>query len=56
MSYGQDVEETKEWDRFWGSGRVEDYLRFKGCSQEEESREYCGEENGKPQRKYDRFI
>ena len=23
MAYGQDVEETKEWDRFWDSGRVE---------------------------------
>lgn len=35
MSYGQDAEETKEWDRFWGSGRVEDYLRYKNCCQEE---------------------
>lgn len=27
------MEETKEWDRFWDSGRVEDYLRYKGCQE-----------------------
>lgn len=37
MSYGQDVEETKEWDRFWCSGRVEDYLRYKSSCQEEKA-------------------
>ncbi|MBD5550963.1 MAG: hypothetical protein HDQ96_07285 [Lachnospiraceae bacterium] len=35
MFIGQDTGETNEWDRFWGSGRVEDYLRYKNCSQEE---------------------
>ncbi len=34
MSIGQDEEETKQWDRFWFSGSVEDYLRYKGCRQE----------------------
>lgn len=31
MAVGRDAEETKEWDRFWDSGRVEDYLRYRGC-------------------------
>lgn len=45
MFIGQDEEETKQWDRFWGSGSVEDYLRFKGCQEEKirEDRGYCGD-------------
>lgn len=39
MSFGQRAEGTKEWDRFWGSGKVEDYLRYKNCCMEEESSE-----------------
>lgn len=31
MADRRDAEETKEWDRFWGSGRVEDYLRYRNC-------------------------
>lgn len=31
MSDGREAEETKDWDRFWGSGRVEDYLRYRNC-------------------------
>ncbi len=38
MVIGQDEEEMRQWDRFWGSGSVEDYLRYKGC-QEEKIRE-----------------
>ncbi len=34
MSHIQDREETKDWDRFWGSGRVDDYLRYKNCPEE----------------------
>lgn len=48
MSIRQDGEETREWDRFWGSGKVEDYLRFKNCSQgdgTEEGGVYCGNGN-----------
>lgn len=37
MSDGREAEETKDWDRFWGSGRVEDYLRYKNCRQGEEN-------------------
>ncbi len=29
MSIRRNAEETKEWDRFWGSGKVEDYLSYK---------------------------
>ncbi len=42
MFDGRDAEETKEWDRFWCSGRVEDYLSFKNC---QESRTDCGQES-----------
>ena len=42
MSIGQDEEETKQWDRFWFSGSVEDYLRYKGCRQEEKQNEAYG--------------
>lgn len=31
MDTWRDTEETKEWDRFWGSGKVEDYLSYKSC-------------------------
>lgn len=42
MSIGQDEEETKRWDRFWFSGSVEDYLRYKSCRREEGQKEiYC---------------
>ena len=34
--------ETKQWDRFWFSGSVEDYLRYKGCRQEEKQNEAYG--------------
>lgn len=36
MSDRRDAEETKEWGRFWYSGRVEDYLRYRNCCGEEE--------------------
>ncbi len=36
MSIGQGAEETKEWDRFWNSGRVEDYLRYRSSHTEQE--------------------
>lgn len=36
MSGWRDAEETKEWDRFWGSGKVEDYLRYRNCCGEKE--------------------
>ena len=42
MSIGQDEEETKQWDRFWFSGSVEDYLRYKGCREEEKQNEAYG--------------
>lgn len=42
MSYKQDAEETKEWDRFWGSGKIDDYLRYKSCRKETEDRHYAG--------------
>ena len=29
MAIGRDEEETKEWSRFWGSGKVDDYLSYK---------------------------
>ena len=35
MSFRQSAEETKEWDRFWYSGSVEDYLRYKASSNRE---------------------
>ncbi len=31
MSEKQDSGETKDWDRFWGSGKVDDYLRYRNC-------------------------
>ncbi len=31
MSEKQDNGETKDWDRFWGSGKVDDYLRYRNC-------------------------
>lgn len=34
MFDGRDAEGTKEWDRFWYSGRVEDYLRYKNCQKD----------------------
>lgn len=42
MSGRQDAEETKEWDRFWDSGKVDDYLRYKGCHQAEGTKDYAG--------------
>ncbi len=42
MSYKQDAEETKEWDRFWGSGKIDDYLRYKSCRRETEDEHYAG--------------
>ncbi len=36
MSVRRDEEETKEWDRFWNSGRGDDYLRYCGCFREDE--------------------
>lgn len=63
MSFKQDAEETKEWDRFWGSGKVEDYLRYKSCHREEdaeaeektEDATYCGKNNRKFLDERDRF-
>lgn len=47
MSFGQSAEGTKEWDRFWGSGKVEDYLRYRNCRREEgEPKEAAFHENG----------
>lgn len=34
MFTGRDAEETEEWDRFWGSGKVDDYLRYISCHRE----------------------
>lgn len=46
MSIGRDGEETKEWDRFWNSGRVDDYLRYRGCRPgEKENMPPCGAED-----------
>lgn len=42
MFYGRDAEETKEWDRFWCSGKVEDYLRYRNCCGEEREPEGTG--------------
>ncbi len=56
MSDGRDEEETKEWDRFWNSGRVEDYLRYCGCTREEDGcGRFCGGEGGKLPESRDRF-
>lgn len=52
MAVGQDAEETKEWDRFWGSGKVEDYLRYKNC---QENRTDCGQESRKFLEEQDSF-
>lgn len=52
MSKRRDAEETKEWDRFWDSGKVEDYLRYKGCQEEQIS---CGQEHGEFLEERDRF-
>lgn len=46
MSVGRDEEETKDWDRFWNSGRVDDYLRYRGCCTDGKgSGAYRGEED-----------
>ncbi|MEY8524889.1 hypothetical protein AALA90_17935 [Lachnospiraceae bacterium 38-10] len=46
MSIERDEEETKDWDRFWSSGRVDDYLRYRGCFRDEEgSGVYRGKED-----------
>ncbi len=46
MSIERDEEETKDWDRFWSSGRVDDYLRYRGCFRDEEgSGGYRGKED-----------
>ena len=42
MSMGPDAEETKEWDRFWGSGKVEDYLRYRNCQDSRTDRNHAG--------------
>lgn len=57
MSFGQSAEETKEWDRFWDSGKVEDYLRYRNCCREEEPEEaaYCGKDSRKFADGRDRF-
>lgn len=52
MFDGRDAEETKEWDRFWCSGRVEDYLRYKNC---QEDRIDCGQESRKILEEKDSF-
>lgn len=59
MSYGRDQEEAGKWDRFWGSGKVEDYLRYKSCHREEDTEEeetYCGKESRKFLEERDRFT
>ena len=59
MSVRQDGEGTKEWDRFWGSGKVEDYLRYKSCAQgtgAENDRGYSGDGNWKSAEKRDTFT
>lgn len=57
MSYKQNAEETKEWDRFWGSGKVDDYLRYKNCCREkEEYFEENGVKDGIFREERDRFI
>lgn len=52
MSKRRDAEETKEWDRFWDSGKVEDYLRYKDCQEERFSR---GQEHREFLEERDRF-
>lgn len=42
MAFGRDEEGTKEWNRFWCSGKIEDYLSFKSCCGEEEAIGYAG--------------
>jgi len=55
MAIGQDEEETKRWDRFWFSGSVEDYLRYKSCHQEEQAA-YCKGEDRKFSEGRERFT
>lgn len=59
MAVGQDAEGTKEWDRFWGSGKVEDYLRYKSCSQRtgtEKDRADCGDRSWEIAENRDKFT
>lgn len=42
MLIGRNAEETEEWNRFWGSGKVEDYLNYKSCHAKEEAGGYAG--------------
>lgn len=42
MSIRRNAEETKEWDRFWGSGKVEDYLSYKSSYAEERAKGNAG--------------
>lgn len=58
MSIRQDEEDTREWDRFWASGKVEDYLRYKNHSQGtrlEKDEIYCGSRNRKFTDERERF-
>lgn len=59
MSFEQSAEETKEWDRFWCSGKVEDYLRFRNCCGREgkpEEAAYCGDVHREFMDERDRFC
>lgn len=57
MSIGQDEEETKRWDRFWFSGSVEDYLRYKSCRREEGQKEiYCEDRSSNFSEKREKFT
>ena len=60
MSIRQDGEETRDWDRFWGSGKVEDYLRYRNCRQESGEAEveetYYGNGNRKFLEERERFM
>ena len=50
MAIGRDEEENKEWNRFWGSGRVDDYLSFKASCRtaclDEGAGEHAGVDRG----------
>ena len=57
MSIGQDEEETKQWDRFWFSGSVEDYLSYKSCRQKDgQNGAYCGNGKRKSAEEPERFT